>query len=64
MGSTNSVRSGLGSNGNEGVLHILQISKTEISLSDSLGVIPRKNIGERFYRSVVVQSAYSKIQIP
>ena len=45
-----------GNNGNEGVLHILQISKTEVSPSCH---IQETHLGVEFYFSAEMQSVYS-----
>ena len=55
-------QSGLGSNGNEGVLHIPQSSKARASSSDCLNVIFRTLVGGIFSRDAV-SVFYSSIQL-
>ena len=57
-GTTTPGQSGPESNGNEGVLHFLQISKDGSSPSDCLMSYPRHLLGES-YPSAEMQSVYS-----
>ena len=60
VGTTHLSQSGPESNGNEGVFHISQSSRTEVSLSDSLVSYPKHLVGEgRSYPPAEMQSAYS-----
>ena len=58
-GTTTLGQSGLGSNGNEEVLHISQSSKTGASPSDGLISYPGHLLGWVSYSSAKMQSAYS-----
>ena len=53
--TTTLVQSGTGSNGNEGIVHILQYS--QISWSDGLASYPEHSLGV-YYPSAEMQSAY------
>ena len=58
-GATTPSQRGPGSNGNEGVLYIPQISKAEASLSDVLMSYPGHSWREGSYPSAEMQSVYS-----
>ena len=60
-GTTNPGQSGHGSNGNEGVLHILQSSRASASTSDCLVPYPGYSfVGGAPYTFAEIQLAYSK----
>ena len=58
-GATTRGQSEPGSNDNEGVLHILQSSRTEPSLSDCLMSYPGYSLEGVSYPSAEMQSVYS-----
>ena len=51
-------QSGPESNGNEGVLHIPQSSRTGVSPSDSFVLYPEHSLSNRSYPSAEMQSVY------